>query len=97
MLKCSSQRWEDALRVLWKLDGAALSATVSARDGHRECRLIVEQLPERRWDWTVWRRGSQPGTALHGEALSAEVAMSEAEQAAKRFCPGDTRSASAAA
>jgi hypothetical protein len=65
--------------MIWERSGEAFHATVEAPSGEVRFRLVVERLPDQRWDWVVWRPEDPATLARHGTATSAQAAMQEAE------------------
>jgi hypothetical protein len=69
----------------WRhMDGALRATTLFNRLGSRY-HLAVEILPDRDWDWLVWRAGDADRSIRYGVAASAESAMAHAEAAAARL------------
>jgi hypothetical protein len=69
----------DKLAISWVRNETTLYGT--SENG--SCRLIVEALPRRAaWDWAVWRSSPDP-TPRFGRAPSADIAISDAERAAR--------------
>jgi hypothetical protein len=46
--------------------------------------MIIEQLPDGMWDWTVWPPGGNPSQAMRGVALNVQDAMNQAEKSVAR-------------
>ena len=59
---------------------APLWLTRPAPDGH-PIRVVVEPLPNGRWDWTVWQDG-RGRACRHGISAARDSAVSAAEAAA---------------
>jgi hypothetical protein len=69
--------------IIWERSGEVFYATAEAPSGEIRFHLVVERLPDQRWDWVVWRPGEPAALARHGTATSAQAAMQEAELAAR--------------
>lgn len=68
--------------IPWNTDDT-LFANVASRNRGTRYHLLAERLPGDGWDWTAWRAGDSPDSALHGYALSAKSAMAAARGAVR--------------
>jgi hypothetical protein len=62
------------------VDDRVFAATFQEQGGRR-LSMSVERLPGGGWDWTVW---SSESNVRYGAAVSLDIAMTAAEQAAVR-------------
>lgn len=70
------------MRLEYLRPGAAMMWTVPGARRGRQIRIVVEELPDGNWDWTVWETG-RPGTSnfsvwatVAGALADAAVAVS---------------------
>lgn len=79
-------------RAEWFFDSIGLLTAACGRADARRF-MLVERLPDGGWDWVAWC-GDRGSVALHGLAVTAAVAMVQAERAAASL--GKDRHAAAA-
>jgi hypothetical protein len=69
------------MRLEYIRPGAAMMWTVPGAGRGRQIRIVVEELPDGTWDWTVWEMG-RPGTSNFGVRATAADALADAAVAA---------------
>jgi hypothetical protein len=66
--------------MVWERSGDTYYASPLGPNDEPLFHMIIEQLPDGMWDWTVWPPGGNPGQAMRGVALSVQDAMNQAEK-----------------
>jgi len=69
------------MRLEYLRPGAAMMWTVPGAAQGRQIRIVVEELTDGTWDWTVWETG-RPGTSNFGVRATAADALADAAIAA---------------
>lgn len=69
------------MRIEYLRPGAAMMWTVPGAGRGRQIRIVIEELPNGTWDWSVWETG-RPGTSSFGVRDTAAAALADAAVAA---------------
>jgi hypothetical protein len=84
------------MRLEYLRPGAAMMWTVPAANRSRQIRIVVEETPDRSWDWTVWETG-RTGTSKFGVRATAAKALADAVAAATELGSSSSRDDAAGA
>jgi hypothetical protein len=88
------------MRLEYLRPGAAMMWTMPGATRARQIRIVVEELPDGTWDWTVWE-SQCPATSKFGvretaagalaDAVVAAASFGLADDAKKEIAPGPSR------
>jgi hypothetical protein len=72
------------MRLEYLRPGAAMMWTMPGARRTRQIRIVIEELPDGMWDWTVWE-SQRPATSKFGVRETAASALADAAVAAANF------------
>jgi hypothetical protein len=73
------------MRLEYLRPGAAMMWTMPGATRARQIRIVIEELPDGMWDWTVWE-SQRPATSKFGVRATAASALADAVAAATTCC-----------